>query len=147
MNSREREVYRKSNEVTGVKWRNETTPNDQPCSLPFAFSFFDWFRTRGSWIYLSCDCFGACGYERMHHHHHSHLLLFCTLLLVLVDRAVQQRCPPEGFDSMSSFNLTAWVEHPWYVTRRPHHFTPAASCNNNKKKKKRKGSIADLWPF
>lgn len=40
-----------------------------------------------------------------------------TLALSLVGcmaRAAEQ-CPPPGFDSMSPFNLSAWVEHPWYI--------------------------------
>merc|ERR1711907_828467 len=41
--------------------------------------------------------------------------IIVPVLLSILVLAATQDCPPQGFDSVRPFNLSAWVEHPWYV--------------------------------
>ena len=41
--------------------------------------------------------------------------LFVTAALRPCVAQQKADCPPEGFDSIEPFNVTAWTDHPWYI--------------------------------
>lgn len=41
--------------------------------------------------------------------------LFVTAALRPCVAQQEADCPPEGFDSIEPFNVTAWTDHPWYI--------------------------------
>ncbi len=43
------------------------------------------------------------------------LAALCAALAFVGAQAAE--CPPPGFDSAKDFNISAWVDHPWYIQR------------------------------